>query len=541
MPTNYFVPVATGAGANVYTDANWDGSAFQVTGVQTGIVPSKGMNKAWRQGTSMASVLGQLIVNRVVIDATDDGNIPGLLANVERGIAAMLDPARYAVDGGQLNTLVASLSPAPVSLGPFSQCRVRIAFTNTSTTPTLNLNGFGPLTIVRQDGSALAVGDLQANRIAHFIYDNVANVWRLGGPAASDLLGATYITTPITKIVGGGSNPDFANLQAAFAWLSNYRIALSGSVTFQLAAGQFVYNSSIYFQHPDGARVTVQGTTLKAAPPAGSSLALNGSSASQRASDTQSNLATLRNVFATEIAFVGGAQLTGTGTLGNLQDILFTSDGSGSVDNVFWPGGRLALTRCASVGASFRGVCSYASYLSISGNCYALGCGASGMTVEGGGLISMLNGGTIISCSNGDRGILANAGSISAPQSGGAAGTGTTYTRCNATDGTAALSNGSISVPGTAVSSNNGANGFSATASSTIMANGTLCGGNSSGYVADQSSNINALNTSGANTVYGYLATNGSNIQRQGGTVSGGNAAASPTVGSSGNSNAFIA
>jgi hypothetical protein len=540
MPTNFFVPMATGSGANVRTDANWSGSAVQVTGVQTGIVASADMNKAWRQSTSMASVLGQLIVNRAKIDAADNGNIPGLLANVEQGIAAMIDPSRYAEDGGAVNALVASLSPAPVALSPFVSVRIRVAYANTSTTPTLNLNGFGPLTVVRQDGSALAVGDLQPNRIVNFIYDRVANTWRIGGPAASDLLGATYITVPTTKTVGG-TNPDFANLTAAFAWLSNYRIALTGSVTFQLAAMQFVTTASIYFQHPDGARVTIQGATLKASPPAGSSLTISGNSPAARSSDTATNLAALRNVFATEIYLTSGAQFTGTGTLGNLQDILFTSDGSGSGDGIFWPAGRIAFTRVGNVGSAARGVCAYASYISISGNCYSLGCASHGMTSEGGGVISILNGGTIIGCSNGGDGVLANAASIQAPVTGGAAGTGTTYTRGNAVDGVGAANNGSVILPGTALSNTNAGAGYRADNSASISAIGSVAGGNANGYFANQGSTIDATNTSGANATYGYLATNGSNIVRTGGTATGGTANASPTVGSVGNSNAFIA
>jgi hypothetical protein len=535
MPTNQFVPVATGSGANVRTYSQWAGTAVQVTGVQTGIVASKDMNTAWRQGTTMASVLGQMIVNRIGIDATDDGNVPGLLANVERGIAAMLDPARYAVDGGQLNTLVASLSPAPVALGPFAQCRVRVAYTNTSTTPTLNLNGFGPLTIVRQDGSALAVGDLQANRIAHFVYDNVANAWRIGGPAASDLLGATYITTAITKNVGG-TGADFANLNAAFAWLSNYRITLAGSVTFQLATGQFVYNSSIYFNHPDGLRVSVVGQTLKTAQPVGSVLSFTGTSASARATDKTTNLATMRGVYASEIVLQGGAQFTGNGQLGNLQDVLISSDGSNNADGILWGAGSLTFTRIAVIGTGQRGVVLSTSFASVSGICYALGCATNGWSVNDASVLSANAGATIVGSGNGTNGITTIFGRVGSivPNAGA-----TTYTRGNGRDGVYA-SGGSIQVSNTSISRDNAAAGFDADNNASMNADSTQSISNNNGYVASGCSYLVAPNSSGANTTYGYVAVNGANILRTGGTATGATANATPAVGSTGGNNSFI-
>ena len=537
MPTNQFVPVATGAGANVRPFSQWAGTAVQVTGVQTGIVASRDMNTAWRQGTTMASVLGQMIVNRVNIDATDDGNVPGLLANVERGVAAMLDSARYAIDGGQINTLVASVSPAPVALGQFAQVRVRVAFTNTSTTPTLNINGFGPLTIVRQDGSALAAGDLQANRIAHFVYDNVANAWRLGGPAASDLLGASYITGAVTKTVGG-TNPDFANLQAAFAWLSNYRITQTGSVTFQLAAGQFIYNTSVSFYHPDGARVSVLGATLKAAQTTGGALAYTGNSASARANDKASNLGLLRAVYATEIAFQGAAGFFGYGYLGNMQDILISSDGtSTSTDCCLWNFGSLTLTRMAFVGGGYRGFASYAGFVNILGTAYGLGCGVNGFAFYSASSGVLGANAVLVGSGNGSFGIAVSSSTASSTQSIGA----TLYSRGNGSDGIRADS-GQIYASSSSVSANNAGSGYWANANSTMSLVGSTALNNGvAGYAAQGNSFMDATSTSGGgNGTVGYYAYLGSSLLRPSGTASGTNGAASPAVGTNGNANSLI-
>ena len=49
--------------------------------------------------------------------------------------------------------------------------------TTTSATPTLDVDGTGPKTIVRQDGSALVAGDLKAGQYCDLIYDATATKW----------------------------------------------------------------------------------------------------------------------------------------------------------------------------------------------------------------------------------------------------------------------------------------------------------------------------------------------------------------------------
>jgi hypothetical protein len=538
MPTNQFVPVATGSGANVRTYSQWAGTAVQVTGVQTGIVASKDMNTAWRQGTTMASVLGQMIVNRVGIDATDDGNVPGLLANVERGIAAMIDPSRYAEDSGQINTVVATLSPAPVALTPFLSVRIRIQYANTATAPTLNLNGFGPLTIVRQDGSPLAAGDLKANRIVNFVYDRVANVWRIGGPADSDLLGATYISAPTTKTVGG-AGADFANLNLALAWLSNYRISATGSVTFLLGVGQFVYSgtaATIFFQHPDGRRVAIQAQALAGSQPVGSTLAYTGNTASARAADTATDLVTLRAVYKTEIVLQSGAYFFGTGNLGNLQDILITSDGTAGADCCLWNLGGVTLTRMAFVGAGGRGFACYETFVNTAGLIYGIGNGVQNFSIQSASAVAQFSGSSFIAMSGGGIGIQVAFASFS-----GVTGTGTVYVRGNNGDGVQGYG-AQINLSSTSTSGNNIGAGYAGYDSGALNAIGSAANNNgASGYVANGVVKMDATNTTGAgNTGFGYYSAGQSFITRSGGTCTGAQGAASPAVGSAGNGNATI-
>lgn len=199
MPTNYFVPVAAAAGANVTSDAAWDGSSFQVTGVTKGIVPSAGMNKAWRQGTMGTSALGQIIVDHGLIDAVDDGNVPGLKANLRTAIAAMLAGVAFAVDqSSTANQITAILDPAPPSLSTYRGIFVRVANTNTGPVA-LTLNNLGTKNVVRRSGAALVAGDIVAGQFIHLIYDVVTAQWVAAGALNSDTSSLAVATVNAAK------------------------------------------------------------------------------------------------------------------------------------------------------------------------------------------------------------------------------------------------------------------------------------------------------------------------------------------------------
>lgn len=212
MPTNFFVPVAAAAGANVTSDAAWDGSSFQVTGVTKGIVPSAGMNKAWRQGTMGTSALGQIIVDHGLIDAVDDGNVPGLKANLRMAFAAMLAGVAFAADqSGTPNLLTVVLDPAPPSLSTYRAIYVRVANTNTGAV-TLTLNNLGNKPVVRRGGLPLTAGDLVQGQFVHLGYDLVAGQWVVLGSVASDTVNVVNQTgaipsgkTTILSTVGSGT------------------------------------------------------------------------------------------------------------------------------------------------------------------------------------------------------------------------------------------------------------------------------------------------------------------------------------------------
>ena len=87
---------------------------------------------------------------------------------------------------------------------------------NDTTTPTLNVDGTGAKTIVRQDGSALVAGDLKAGQYCDLIYDSTATVWVwLNSNSSSANLASPSLTSP--TISGGtiSGNPDFTGAPTA--------------------------------------------------------------------------------------------------------------------------------------------------------------------------------------------------------------------------------------------------------------------------------------------------------------------------------------
>lgn len=157
------------------------------------------------------------------------------------------------------------------------------------------------------------------------------------------------ITTEVTFTVHG-PGADFADLNAAFAYLGKYKITPTGHVILQLAgasaptniAAQYVYTTTILIDHPNNDRISIFGAPMLApVPRTDVGYAWNGPSPTQRAADAATNLAMLRSKFATELHFVGG-QLTTTywpnaaviisGLVPmHLDGILFTGDNSPAV------------------------------------------------------------------------------------------------------------------------------------------------------------------------------------------------------------------
>lgn len=86
MPTVDYLPVATGGGANVDSQANFAGAGYQVNGFTSGIALSLQLNKCWRQSSMISAAVANFIANVLGINVLDDGNLAALITNLTNAI-----------------------------------------------------------------------------------------------------------------------------------------------------------------------------------------------------------------------------------------------------------------------------------------------------------------------------------------------------------------------------------------------------------------------------------------------------------------------
>ncbi|MDV2876268.1 hypothetical protein R0H07_25290, partial [Phytobacter diazotrophicus] len=107
MAANNFKPFATGAGANVTAQADYEALAALLTGFQSGKASSAQVNKALRQATFVAAALAQYMANKTGQDVLDNGDITGFIAKM----AAAFGKDFQALDAG-LTSLAGLVSAA---------------------------------------------------------------------------------------------------------------------------------------------------------------------------------------------------------------------------------------------------------------------------------------------------------------------------------------------------------------------------------------------------------------------------------------------
>jgi hypothetical protein len=84
-----FLPFATGAGANVETQAAYAGDPATSAGFSAGIAASAKLNKAWRQSSFVAAGVAQLVMQQLGIDVLDNGNLPAFVANLQAALLSL--------------------------------------------------------------------------------------------------------------------------------------------------------------------------------------------------------------------------------------------------------------------------------------------------------------------------------------------------------------------------------------------------------------------------------------------------------------------
>jgi hypothetical protein len=148
------------------------------------------------------------------VTVTDLDRIEGNIDYLEtQAVADLADYTRnpgYATNTGAVNVYVVTLTPVPTAYVAGMRVCAQITVTNTSTSPTLNVNGLGAKTIRKSAGVSLNVGDLVSNGIYEFIYSTYyaaflllggdTDATKLGGVAASDfaLTGHSQAASTVT-------------------------------------------------------------------------------------------------------------------------------------------------------------------------------------------------------------------------------------------------------------------------------------------------------------------------------------------------------
>lgn len=78
MAKNEFLPFGMAANANVLSNEAYQALPARSAGFGSGVAKSEELNSAWRQGSTMAAVVGQFIADKTGQDVLDDGNVSGL-------------------------------------------------------------------------------------------------------------------------------------------------------------------------------------------------------------------------------------------------------------------------------------------------------------------------------------------------------------------------------------------------------------------------------------------------------------------------------
>lgn len=218
----------------------------------------------------------------------------------------------YAADSGSADAYVATMSPAVLNYTAGQRFDLLITNTNT-TASTLNINGLGAKSILRDDGTSLVAGDLIAGMISTFEYNGTAFQLinpsrRLLGTATNNSAVAGYVGEYISSTVNSG---------AAVPATSTVNLNVT---SISLTAGDWDASANIFTSAAAGTTTTgllgsISQTSATAAGPGGLSI-LNGISVSAGNSVGMA-LGTLRISLATTTTiYLVASVLFATSTLG---------------------------------------------------------------------------------------------------------------------------------------------------------------------------------------------------------------------------------
>lgn len=151
------------------------------------------------------------------------------------------DTINYYANAGTADALAATVLPVPTEYATGMRVSIKVAADNTSTTPTLNLNGLGVKTIVNTDGTALAAADIESGGIYEFRYDGTN--FQILNPKKTEFDATEFAALSTATSVSG---TDFIAVYSSGSGLKRDTIhnAVSGKQTIWVPAGAMTPNTT---------------------------------------------------------------------------------------------------------------------------------------------------------------------------------------------------------------------------------------------------------------------------------------------------------
>lgn len=145
------------------------------------------------QGVVTGDVLGpaSAVDNNL---AAFDGTTGKIIKDSGQSIATIQNGSLvYAASSAGTDTYAVTLSPVPTAYVNGFTVNFKADVANTGAA-TLNVNGLGPISITKFNGSALSTGDIGANHIATVVYNSTGPTFQLQSQGISDVVGPASST-----------------------------------------------------------------------------------------------------------------------------------------------------------------------------------------------------------------------------------------------------------------------------------------------------------------------------------------------------------
>ncbi|WP_194932800.1 gp53-like domain-containing protein [Pseudomonas aeruginosa] len=210
MATNEFLSFATGAGANVLSQADYDALTTRLSGFQSGTAKSAQVNKAIRQAAFIAAAMGQFAADNSGADSLDNGDLTAFINHFKLALQLFIGSAGYGIDTGTANAYAVAFSPAVTALSDGMVVKFKAQNANTGAS-TFNPNSLGAKPIVTSAGAALSPGMIPANGDVWLQYNSSIGTgcWvilagqNFGNAAYATLIASQTDETPGRVLVNG--------------------------------------------------------------------------------------------------------------------------------------------------------------------------------------------------------------------------------------------------------------------------------------------------------------------------------------------------